>query len=449
MTLLAPERTRMPGPRREPPDPPRDDAEPLPRAREPLLLAGFRAELRRRRSVAAARVVTASIAFGLLSVWLVHPPLTGGDENRRESAFPAWASSASGLADRLLDGQQYRDTDAALRDRLALRRYVAEAVGEASSGEAGSLSPRVVVGDGGMPFLAEDFTAPCDVDFDPAATDAGLRALQALGSRTGRTISVAIAPDKSSILTDGLGRRGPALMSCSDDVRRRTLARWPAGSGTQVLTVWDQVAAAEKAHPGKIYQYGDTHWTTLGALTFAQALVASLVDAGQAPAALRGDPVAKHVDDATLPGDLYRMMGVDRVETLPVYKVTRKHVSVTTKVTPTASGRGLVSYTATVDDSSDAKVPMVTGRTLVINDSFFSRAELELAPYFSKLTVMHYDDFTTAVRDGSLPDFDRLIIESVQRGWPARAGWLEPGTPVHTGLAAAMSAPARGSDARP
>lgn len=400
------------------------------------LLAHFRARRSHRRSVRAARALTLVIAAGLLAVWLLHPPAAGG-ENRAVAAFPAWRPGD------LFAGSSYRKADQALRDRLALRRYVVEAVGEASAKQGGTgLSPGVVLGTDGMPFVAEDFTAPCAHEFTPAGVDAGLRELRAIGAPTGRSVTVAIAPDKSSILGDQLGARGPALLSCANGVRKQTEQTWPAGTGAPVLTVWTELAAAQAKHPGEIFQFGDSHWTTRGALVFAQALVEQLADQGEAPDTLRGDPKGEHAYDEELPSDLYALMGLEKPEQVPVWKVTRKDVTVETSAEPTASGRGLVTYTTSTTKGKDGTKPaMITGSTLVINDSFFSRAQLELAPYFERLSVMHYDDFLPAVRAGTLPHFDRLIIETVQRGWPERAAWLHQGQPVYEAIAAELARP--------
>ncbi len=123
-------------------------------------------------------------------------------------------------------------------------------------------------------------------------------------------------------------------------------------------------------------------------------------------------------------------MGLSRPETVPVWRVSRPDVQIRAKSVPSQSGRGMAVFKAW-----SVSEPLITGRTLVVNDSFFSRAEGQLAPYFSSFTVMHWSDFLTHVKEDSLPHFDRIIIETVQRGWPERSAWLEPGQPVHDALA--------------
>jgi hypothetical protein len=397
------------------------------------LLSQFRAERRRRRSVRAAKGLVGLLAVGLLTVWLLDPTTSGGDENRAEVAFPNLTASG------LVGGSNYRQTDAALRDRLALRRYVVEAIGQTARDRLGtSLNPAVVMGANSTPFTAEDFTLPCESDFEPARVDAGLRELRALGQATGKTIMVAIAPDKSSILTSDLGRRGSALMACSNRVRQATEATWGGRSTPPVLTIWKQLAAEDKAHPDKVFQHGDSHWTSQGALVWSRAVIAALIKQGEAPRSLRAAPKAVPAGVEPATSDLYRLMGITREETVPVWRVSRPDVDITSKRPPTPSGRGKPTYHA-----ESASAPLIQGRTLVVHDSFFSRAEGQLAPYFSDLAVLHWADFLAYVKAGTLPHFDRIIIETVQRGWPERAGWLEPGQPVHDALAKELSRPSK------
>jgi hypothetical protein len=400
------------------------------------LLQHFRDERRRRRSVRAAKALVALLAAGLLAVWLLDPPLSGDTENRAATAFPSLTPAG------ILNGANYRQTDAALRDRLALRQYVVKTIGETARDRLGtSLNPKVVMGSSGVPFISEDFIFPCEHDFDAKAVDAGLRELRALGRRTGKTITVAVAPDKSSILSAQLGLGGSALMACSDRVQRSTQTTWGGQSSAPVMTAWKQLAAEQARNPGKVFQRGDSHWTSQGALVWSQALIAQLIRQGEAPAALRQAPVAQEAADEPADNDLYRLMGISRPETVPVWRVRRSGVTIRAKSVPSPSGRGIAEFHAW-----SSTEPMITGRTLVINDSFFSRAEGQLAPYFTDFQVLHWSDFLTAVDAGTLPSFDRIIIETVQRGWPQRAGWLEPGQPVYAALAEELS---RSSDTAP
>lgn len=405
----------------------------LPAAQElEELLARFREERRRRRSVRAARVLVALVALGLLAVWLLDPPLPWGDENRIRAAFPGVSPSG------LLNGSDAEQTDAALRDRLALRQYVVEAIGEASRDRLGaSMNPDVVLGRNRIPFLSEDFTLPCQEDFDPTAVGAGLDELTRIADGTGKSIMVAIAPDKSAIMTDDLGARAGSLLACADQVRAATVGTWGERSDGPVVISWDQLQAAQDEHPGSMFQKGDSHWTSKGALIWSRTVIDALIARGEAPRSLAGAPDAVRVGDEPADNDLYRMMGISRTASVPVYQVTRDDVTIRAHTESSPSGRGVAVFRAW-----STTAPMITGRTLVVNDSFISRAEGLLAPYFTHLEVMHWSDFLTAVDDGELPSFDRIIIETVQRGWPQRAGWLTEGQPMYQLLAEELAAPA-------
>ena len=390
------------------------------------LLAQLKAERRRRRSVMQARLLTGAVALGLLGVWLLHPPWPASDENRAETAFPSLGASS------LANASAFRQADAALRDRLALRQYVVTAIGAAARNKFGvSLSPQVVLGDGGTPFTAEDFTLPCERSFDPAQVNNSLERLRAIGRSTGKTITVAVAPDKSSILTNQLGRFGSALMSCSNRVRTSTEREWGGSNKRPVLTMWRQMAAVEATEPGQVFQHGDTHWTTRGALVFSRQLIRQLIAQGEAPASLAGQPRATRSANALADADLYRMMGTPREEQVPVWLVSRPEVTVTGQHLTTPSGRGMAVY----HTQAPPGVPLITGKTLIVHDSFFARAEPQLAPFFQDLSVMHWSDFITAADHHTLPHFDRIVIQTVQRGWPQRASWIQPGQSVYDALA--------------
>ncbi|MCD5315486.1 alginate O-acetyltransferase AlgX-related protein [Kineosporia babensis] len=413
---------------------PAEPEEPAPHsATEELddLLARFRAERQRRRSVRAARVLVAGFAAALLAVWLLDPPMPWGEENRKITSFPDVSPSG------LLSGADSQQTDEALRDRLALRQYVTEAIGQASRDRLGtSLNPAVVLGRNRTPFLSEDFTLPCKHDFDPAPVAAGLDRLTGIAQANGKSLMVAIAPDKSAIMSGVLGKRADALLACSEQVRTQTEQTWAADPDGPVVISWDQLQAAQDEDPGSVFQKGDSHWTSKGALVWSKTVLDALIARGEAPGSLAGAPKAVQVKDEKADNDLYRLMGISRNTMVPVYQVTRDDVTIRAHTEQSPSGRGVAVFRAW-----STTAPMIKGRTLVVNDSFISRAEGLLAPYFTKLEVMHWSDFLTAVEEGELPEFDRIIIETVQRGWPQRAGWLVEGQPMHQALAEQLGTP--------
>lgn len=365
-----------------------------------------------RRSLTAARLLTVALAALLLAPTLMSIR-GGGDavENRSSIPFPELNT------DTAADTDTYRQFDAAFRDRLTLRRKVVRAIGRTGYDRLGySFNSRVYVGEDRVPFFTEDFIKPCGTPFDPTTVDQRIRAFEQTAQRSGKDVLFVVAPDKSSVLRDKLGWAADALMSCADPVREQTQARWGDDHLGPVVTLWPQFAAAEAAEPGRVWQAGDSHWSYQGAMMFTREVLDRLVVRGEAPEQLRGAPGAQERADQRLPGDLYPLLGFTREDEVAYWVVRREGVTVETSAIPTDMGRTQRTHTTV----APAGTPMVPGRTLVVYDSFFYLAEAQLTPYFTEMTTLHWDDFRPMARDGQLPEFDRIIFQTVQRSWPQR-----------------------------
>jgi hypothetical protein len=386
-----------------------------------------------RRSVRGGKVLLGCLAVLMVAPWGFGATRTDSLENRRQEPFPALSLSG------MVDGSVFRQFDRALRDRLTLRTVVVHAVAAGSRDLAPTVnvSSKVVVGEDGTPFLAEDFTRPCATRYDAKATDTALRGLRALGARNGKSFVVAVVPDKSQVLRARLGGKADALLACSDRVRRPSEQVWAGDPTAPVAVFWQPLTEAEQADPGRVYQPGDSHWTTQGALAFTRGLVDKLVTDKVAPATLGGAVTATRLPDRVLGGDLYRLMGVERTDAVPLWVVRRPGVKVARTVIPSPSGRGVRHDVTTAPRG----VSVVPGRTLIVYDSFFDRAEPMLAPYFASITAVHWGDAYRMVREGALPAFDHLIIESSQRGWAERTPWLTLDDPFGKAIAAGLSTP--------
>lgn len=392
-----------------------------------------------RRSVRWGKVMVGCLALVMVAPWGFGAARTDSLENRRQEPFPTVTLGG------VVDGTVFRQFDRALRDRLTLRTVVVQAVagGSRELAPTVNVSSKVVLGDDGTPFLAEDFTLPCKDRYDVAATDSVLRGLRNVGRPNGKSFLVAIAPDKSQVLRNRLGSRGDALLACSDRVRRPSERLWAGDPSAPVVTFWRQMDEAARAEPDRVYQPGDSHWTTQGALLFTRGLVDKLVADGVAPPTLGGAVIGTRLPDRVIDGDLYRLMGVQRTDTVPTWVVRRPGVTVTRKVVPSPSGRGMRTNVTTAPPG----VALVPGRTLVIYDSFFDRVEPLMTPYFASLTAVHWGDAYTMARNGTLPPFDHLVVESSERGWAERTSWFGQGDPVGRAIAAELGRPSPAVDA--
>ena len=151
-------------------------------------------------------------------------------------------------------------------------------------------------------------------------------------------------------------------------------------------------------------------------MIFTREVLDRLVVRGAAPEQLRDAPGARQGADQSLPGDLYPLLGITSEDEVANWVVQRDGVTVETSSIALGPARSQRTHTTT----GPAGTPMVPGRTLVVYDSYFYRAEAQLAPYFIELTTVHWDNLIPMARDGKVPEFDRVIFQSVQRSWPRR-----------------------------
>jgi SGNH hydrolase-like domain, acetyltransferase AlgX len=363
-----------------------------------------------RRSVKGSWWFRLGLAALLLLPWVVGAGVAKINENRREAQFPEVDAAA------LLDTDTFRQTDQALKDRLALKSIVTQAIGASSVAAGQSLTDRVVTGVDGEAFSSEEFALPCKNTLETAPVDAQLKRWQSAARERGGDVFIAVAPDKSSIERDKLGAFADDLLACADDARLKAVAQWGGKPNATVMTLWDELAAQNEKYDGTAYQRGDTHWTNRGAIVFSQSVVDRF--AQQAGVADTIDYSGDIVDEGTREraGDLYRLMGAARSDLVPVVGVDRPGVKVRRTVEPGTTFRGVRTYKA-FGTETDGVIP---GTTLIVHDSFLDAAEKQLSPYFEKAIVMHWADLTVAVREGTLPEVDRIVFETSQRGFVER-----------------------------
>jgi hypothetical protein len=358
-----------------------------------------------RRRVSAT-LVLAVFGVALLLPWVVGRGLKTG-ESDKPAEFPHLSVSS------VVDDSAFRQVDAAIKDRLPFKAIAVRAVGVVGTRVLHrSMTPLVVMAPGQPPFLAEDFTS-C-TPFDAATVKKSLDAFASRVDAAGKSLAVFVAPDKSTVLRADLGSRADALLACADPIRQATQDTWPDATGV-VVPLFSQMSAAERAHPGTTYQYGDSHWLPAGARIFSASVIQWLSAHGELPPGA-WDPSAVVVGPATNKGgDLFRLMGAPRTDVVHDEKSVRP--GVTTTMT-TRHGIGAETYEFHSTSTGPALVP---GSTIVVRDSFFSRAMPQLAPYFEHLTVMHWGEFMKEAPAGTLPPADHYVFETVQRGWSARA----------------------------
>jgi len=357
-----------------------------------------------------ALLVVIAFIVVLGSVWVVGSNGQAPSENRNKVAFPEISGAA------VLQPKTFAAIDASIRDRIPARPLVLNSIAATLEPLSMSYSNRVVLGEGGAPFLTDDLFGPC---FDDAREVPGI--LNTLRTQTeslkekGQYSLFVIAPDKSSIM-QGRSHGGidSSYLSCSNSVRKSLESLAPS---TSFLPAWNDLNRAQDNSSLNLYRPGDTHWNTVGASVFVRTILTRLVKDGQAPAELADQISFTRTPDEVMGGDLYALLGQDwRTDLAPVVEADRPDVVTKTTKYSTNSGRGATRWTSVATTSA-----LVPGKTLVIGDSFFEAAGSLAAPYFQDLTlVVNLDgnDPPSAILN---EHYDRIIVEQVQRGWTSIA----------------------------
>jgi hypothetical protein len=342
-----------------------------------------------------------------LGTLLALPPLLLAAGQRPalvEQRLPAEAPGFS--AGRLLDTAWYGQIADWFADRLPWRDRAIEAdalIDYVLFRE--SPSPRVRIGSDGWLFLRDDFAVPCHPagSVRAAVDEVALldRALQAAGKQ----LLFIVAPDKSAVYPDRLGRLA-AETGCAL-ANRATFREQLAEAGIDgYLDTWAVLEAAA-AGPRPAYHRLDTHWNDFGAGAVAAAAVERFAPGRWDP----GDFVL--VGSESRVGDLGRLMGLSLREDAEVWQVHRaEEPSLMTEPV----SRTIEAVTSTME--SDLAIGL---SALMVHDSMGNALAPLLRPYFSSLTTVR----ALGVRapfaadpawfEGALGEADVLIVVKVER----------------------------------
>ena len=258
-------------------------------------------------------------------------------ENRVAAAKPAmgltdWLDTGHGAAWNayLTDHMPYRDTGIRLDATVDYRLF------------RDSPNPEVVVGKGDWLFIDESIVGGCGED--PAAVVSGMDLLGRMAAAAGVPIVIIIPPDKAALYPDRLTGHSVERFRCAKGFRDALddeLSTIAAGAAT--LSVWDDL---ERWVSGTVPSYlsddpawidaplvydGDTHWTTVAALTGTYATAQALSDfttgsgsgVRSSSGAVQGDVAVAAFRGASLDGedrkveDLRTLIGLPRTVTAP------------------------------------------------------------------------------------------------------------------------------------
>ncbi len=345
------------------------------------------------------RLVLVVTLLGLLVPWamLVAGLRPKPIENRPLARLPAITVAA------LLDGSWFKGADAFLSDNVWVRPYAIRIRGEAYWLSGGTGNPQVLRGRDNWLFTRAEFEPDCQLD--AAAVVATLERAAAATAASKMTFRFVAIPDKHDIYPEQLGAV-PFPPPCTA-AQLGPFRSGLAALGPVAVDGWVPLQAARAADPTTdLYYPRDTHWTPLGAAQVVRALVRSI------------DPAVLAADDLVVDGkarrtvDLAQQIGLRQVDTTP--RVVRPGVTLIRADLAAPSG---IPVARTILETTATGAPTVTGRTLIVYDSFFGIDVGVVGPFFADAVWVHFGDLTNHPELAqALGTFDTVIVERVERG---------------------------------
>jgi hypothetical protein len=318
-------------------------------------------------------------------------------ENRPLLDWPALS------IDDALDSERYSDIEAFLTDHLPLRQESAAAINRAIHAVTGE-SPveDAFVDSSGVWNLSEDFLDACIGNFRADELAERVESWEAASNGT-TDIVIAVAPDKSSILIEDFGARNRLADTCQ--VQREQMLRDAFATSDDLLDLWSPLRARAADDEDRLFFRNDSHWTSSGAISMADAVVELFSPGLFDPSDLRP------TDEVIVTGDVTRRLGWEEDEATDRLVAARESVTTEVEVTPSTSGQGVRTY------SSVSTTPgrLVPGSTVVVHDSMGNYAEGMLAPYFERVQFVNWNDLAAGEFLALVPSADRIVFETVQR----------------------------------
>jgi hypothetical protein len=321
-------------------------------------------------------------------------------ENRPLIAMPAVR------VDRLLDTKFYDAIGNFVSDNMRFRPLAVRARSEVAYALGGSTNPEVVRGADNWLFSTAELAPTCT--YTAEETIQQLDATQAAFSATGQDFRFLVAPDKRVIYPEKVIPIGLPT-PCTDD-RRPALQAALASRQGFAIDSWRPLLAvrASGSANGPLFFGQDSHWTQAGELAALHDLAVSW-----SPDQWRADDVQPNGKTSSAM-ELAQQLGLDHRESTPAFHfrstlhVTKEKVPVTVDL---HNAKAIYHFTATGDPR------LLSGRTVVVYDSFFGLHMEDVSKLFADVTWIHEGDLKNHPELAQeLGPFDRIVLERVERG---------------------------------
>lgn len=271
----------------------------------------------------------------------------------------------------------------------------------------GGASPRVLAGEDGYLFLADDLDAACAPHGTPADVARGLRIFATAVRDSGREIVLAVAPDKSSLHSEKLPS-DHARIECHREYTERLWRRLRASVIPGYVDLLQPMRREVRERRRGLFLRKDSHWDPAGSLLASQTLVKEIDRSIWSP----GDVITGGTYEYV--GDLNGMLGITRPDVAVAFGVSREGVRQQAVIT-SLDGKAKTYK----NQATDSRV--IEGKTLFLHDSFGELALGQLTPYFRELTSFRLHEWDNQAVATLIEDADRVIYLSVERSLSWRA----------------------------
>ncbi len=319
------------------------------------------------------------------------------EPNQNRPPTPLPDVSASGV----LDGELTPQLDAYLEDALIITPGAVAANALAGLALGDSPSDKVTLGSNNWLYYTFSLTRPCLSDDDVATfADTIARAERAVAA-TGRTLVVAVAPDKATIIPEFL----PDVETCVQEVAESLEA---LDEPQALITIWEDMRKA-RADEYPIYFRLDTHWTNAGAAVMGEAIIDALDRDGWNEEAIRRLGTVDHE------GDLTVILGLPGTEPTDELEVVLPDTVLTREIRKLQTPDGVDVDSVVAVDFSITGEPIIPGHTLVMHDSYGWALTPMIAPYFETAAIIAETDPEPGYMRHDLNASETIIHVSVQR----------------------------------
>lgn len=283
----------------------------------------------------------------------------------------------------------------------------------------GGAVPRVIHGEAGVLFLADDFDIPCNSEITPTETVDNLSQFAHLIEDSGRKVIMTFAPSKSTLLQDLL----PSSASSRECWHTFTNDFYLALSTSDMPGYIDlKNALAKEISDTREYLFyrKDSHWDNAGITTAIRQIVQQVKPEIWKQRQVLYTGVENYV------GDLLGLEGITDPDQAPNYIIERPEITPgpTTDLRP---GDNIIVYRRYVNTGPAGE--LIEGKSLLLTDSFGVRALSFIVPYFADLTVMHFDVDTPLSYIPLIQDADTVWIFEAERFASVHGKFIE-GNPI-------------------